>query len=479
MDKNNHTTSSTKTQRKFTHKGTKGKVAKPTDPELAERWIKQYPNTVYGLGCFRRYAQDTLGVWSEISPTQVEQEVTKILEKARDEGCRPTSSQLHSVIGFCRIKTNRATEHFDSDPWRVAFQNCTLDLDTGTMILPLPSSDIQPQILNRSRFDNFITTALPYDYDPDAVAENWLRVISRLSPDEQNLIQEYFGYCLTQETKHELFLWLIGLAGCGKSVFIEGFKTMLGNKAAQLGLTDLERSKFAMSIVVGKTGLYSAEQFTNNPTTLDFLNKMVSGETVTLEKKNKDHFEYTPHAKFFWASTSLPSSIPPDSGFFRRIKVVEVPPLPEDQKDLNLKNLIKKEGAGIFNWAHEGYRRLQKRGHFLIPADVKDVTACYKRENDTVQNFLDAECEIGAGLQTQAGPLSDAYRSYCFRNGMKPISPQALAKEWKGGGFNWTTINGRNYWRGVQHIPSREAIGQEFTSENLSKEKEKEKYIFN
>ena len=47
------------------HQDANGKASrKPTDDELADRWIESYPLTAYGLGEFRRYKN---GIWPILS----------------------------------------------------------------------------------------------------------------------------------------------------------------------------------------------------------------------------------------------------------------------------------------------------------------------------------------------------------------------------------------------------------------------------
>src|SRR5215218_4055455 len=68
------------------------------------------------------------------------------------------------------------------------------------------------------------------------------------------------------------------------------------------------------------------------------------------------------------------------SGIFRRVKVVEFPTMPEEDRDPEIKNLIAGEGPGILNWALEGLERLRKRGHFDIPESVRSATREFKSQ---------------------------------------------------------------------------------------------------
>jgi putative DNA primase/helicase len=111
------------------------------------------------------------------------------------------------------------------------------------------------------------------------------------------LLGEFAGYCLTVDTSHELAVWLYGPPGGGKSTFIEGFKAMLGKYAGLLGLADIQRSRFALADLPGKTLVVAAEQPSDYISSSHILNAIISGEEILVERKFRDAFTVTPRAK--------------------------------------------------------------------------------------------------------------------------------------------------------------------------------------
>ena len=419
----------------------KDKIIKsPSDDELANRWIVRFPDTIYGLGCFRRYKE---GVWDEISSTQVQKEILNILIEAKSEGVRPNSSRLNSVTEISRILTTISNDNFDRGSNIIVFKNGTLHRCMSTT-----SINSMGIFLPHCK-DDYITASLPYDYDPNAVPETWLKVLSRLSSEVVSFLQEYFGYCLTRETKHEIAIWLIGPAGCGKSSIIGGIQAMAGPLAVQLSISDIERSKFALPLIVGKNIIYSTEQFTFAPTNIDNVNKIVSGEFLMIEEKYEKPFNYLPYPKIFWASTEIPN-IPPGDGFYRRFMVIKLPPLHLNEKDLDIKELIKQEGPGILNWALEGLTRLGNRGRFLIPQSVTSATDQCQAENNIIQEFTESCCEIGAGYKIQTSHIYTVYCDWCLVKGHAFKSIKKIAKDWENLGFTKKQLNGLNYWVGMR-----------------------------
>lgn len=115
----------------------------------------------------------------------------------------------------------------------------------------------------------------------------------------------------------------MGEGGTGKSKFVEGVQTIAGNRAAGLSLTDLERSPFALENVVGKTLLTATEQPGMFIRFVDLLNKIISGEEIQINRKNKPLVDVRSTAKILskilWAMNRTPQVREEGSGFFRRI----------------------------------------------------------------------------------------------------------------------------------------------------------------
>ncbi len=93
----------------------------------------------------------------------------------------------------------------------------------------------------------YFTTWLPYHYDPQAECPTYLSVLERAIPDEMEFFQEFAGYALTSDTRHEIAIWLVGPPASGKSTALLGLETMLGPRAGTLGLKEIERSRFALT----------------------------------------------------------------------------------------------------------------------------------------------------------------------------------------------------------------------------------------
>lgn len=409
-----------------------GLSVKPTDDELAERWLAKHPHTAYGLGEFRRYKD---GIWPELPLDDVKKEILEEIELAKDTGIKPTSRLLESVLEIARVKVSVPNVRWDNQVDFLPCQNGVLALSNRAL---LPHSP-----------DWYFTTKLNYDYDPQADCPNFKRVLNEAIPDAAGFLEEFAGYALTPDTSHEIAVWLYGPPGSGRSSLLIGLQAMLGSRADVLGLRAIEQSQFGLTNLIGKTLMLSMEQPSTYLTATDTLNAIISGEAIVVNRKFRDPISIIPRAKLAWAMNELPRVKDPGNGLFRRIKVIQFPPLDESKKDPKVKEAIKTEGAGILNCALDGLDRLKRRGRFEVPTCVRAATDDFKLANDVPGMFVADKCILGPDSKTQAQLLYEAYRTWCLDNGHQPQSATSLADDWRRFGFERRETDGRRWWYGV------------------------------
>lgn len=390
---------------------------KPTDDDLAQEWIAAHPDTAHGIGEFRRYAS---GIWDIVPVGHIETELMKVIRAARPRRIRPSSHLLSSVRKMASVMTYVANDRWDADFDILVCANGTLHI---------PSLTLRPH-----NPQDYQTSGVPYAYDPGADCPVFKRVLRERIPDAAELVQEFAGLSLTTNQSYEIALWFFGPRGSGKSTIIEGFQVMLGKRAGLLGLSDIERNRFALTNLPGKTLVISTEQPSNFLGSTHIVNSIISGEQVQVERKFADPVVIYPKAKVLWAMNDLPRLGDSADGILRRVQAIEFPPtIPI--RDPKIKDAIKHEGPGILNWALEGLARLQARGGFIIPDRVQQANTEYALRNDIPAVFLDEQCERGVQYEVGATALYQAYRTWCENSGHKPQSSTSLGKEWKRLGF--------------------------------------------
>lgn len=410
------------------------RLSKPDDAELARRFMLANPNICYGLGDWRKYEA---GYWKIIDSDFVARLVGQICMDARVDGIEVTSARLNSVMELARIFLATADKVWDQNKNLLVCTNGTLELNTRTLRPHSP--------------DDHATTYVPYGYDPAAKPDMTIFAINSTVPEAHDFLQEFAGYSLTLETRYEWTIWLYGKPGCGKSSIVEAFQTMLGqDRWVKLSLTDIERSRFALWNMIGKTLAVATEQPSIYMQKSDTFNSIISGEDVTIERKFHDQITIKSTVKVLWAMNALPRVADPNDGVFRRVYVIEFPDMRPEDRDPRVKEEIRKEGPGLLNWALDGWERLQKRNCVAVPPSVKQASDAFKKDNDLAVQFVEECCIRGEGFTVGASQLYQAYSEWHRANGHKdPPSNVRMAKEWARLGLVRYDANGRRIYRGV------------------------------
>ncbi len=387
-------------------------VEKPDDSDLARLWLYKRKNVRYSPHGWLQYAD---GWWRQLDEGVVTQNLLQLLDRTP---VKVSDIRLRSVATLAKHHSYIKGEEWDANKDIIVCANGTLDLNTFR--------------LRDHRPEDRALGGLPFDYDPWAKAEAWNHFIGgRLQPGEWEFLQEFTGYALTTDCSYELAVWLVGEGGTGKSTFVEGVQTIAGNRATGLSLTDLERSPFALENIVGKTLLTATEQPATFIKYVDLLNKIISGEEVQINRKNKPILAVRSTAKILWAMNRTPQLREEGSGFFRRIHPITFPPFDGPKVPGIKERITKLEGPGILAWGVEGLKRLRERERFDVPKSVREAMAEYEYNNDPAAQFLAEICEKGENYSTTAARLHAVYTAWCKFNGYKPKSVSNAGEEWK------------------------------------------------
>lgn len=229
----------------------------------------------------------------------------------------------------------------------------------------------------------------------------------------------------------------------------------LSDRVTRLGLSDLARSRFALTNLPGKTLATCTEQPSDFIAQTDMLNAIISGETITVERKFEHPFDFNPTVKLLWAMNEKPRVADPNSGIFRRVHIVNISPIDDADKDATLKQRIQLEGPGILNWCLDGWERLNRCGHFAIPLSVAMASHEFQRSSDICALFMD-ECmerdpePLDPTMREKSDDLYKSFRQWALDNGHKPLSAQRAAERWQSLGLERRAINGQKCYFGAE-----------------------------
>jgi putative DNA primase/helicase len=404
--------------------------------EVRNRFItKRNGDTCYGMGEWRRYQA---GAWETVPDLQIKREIQ--LLAAKFPKLTVTASVVSSITELIRQCVAVSDLLFDANPNIIVFSDCVLDLQTWGTVPHSPA--------------HYATSKLPFDYDPDARLDQWDQFLLHLPYPE--FMQRFAGLCLTPETKYELALWLWGPPGGGKSTYIEALCAMLGAKACVLGLSEIERSQFALGQLPGRTLAVSTELPGRLVRASHIINAIISGELMPVERKYLDPYTIRPHAKIIWGMNVLPSIGMEGIGMFRRIFPVHFPAVPESDRDPKLKEAILRSPMAVANWAIAGLRKVQSDNSLNVPAELLAARDAYRESNDLSLNFINEECEKDPEKLVKMTTLYLRFKVWATKTGHRARTIQEFKADLDRLGFINVRPHNVSYWKGLALIDDSE-----------------------
>lgn len=397
--------------------------------DVRDRFIKKRNNdTCYGLGEWRRY---DAGVWGTIPELKIKDEIQCIATKTPNVSV--TNGVVSSVTELLRQRLAVSDLLFDANTNVITFADCVLDLQTWTTVPHCP--------------DHYSTSKLPFAYDPTATLGEWDKFLESLP--HPAFMRRFAGYCMTSETKYETALWLWGPPGGGKSTYIEALCAMLGARACVLGLSEIERSQFALSQLPGRTLAVSTEQPSRLLRCTHITNAIISGELIIVERKYEDPYTIRPHAKIIWGMNQLPSIGMEGIGMFRRIIPIHFAAIPESDRDPALKEAIMRSPMAVANWALGGLREVQAQNSLSLPSELITARDEYREHNDLTLNFVNEMCDRDPEKRVKTTSLYTQYKAWVNQNGYRAVSVRSFTSDLDRLGFTNIKPHNVSYWLGL------------------------------
>lgn len=251
-------------------------------------------------------------------------------------------------------------------------------------------------------FDNFLKQALP----DENVSEFW---------------QEYVGYTLLNDARHQKGAWLIGEGGTGKSTVVQIIKAM-HEKSIALSLDALDGFKLA--------GLQAASLVCvdETPTRINEqrLKTLVSGDVIQIDRKFRDPLTLRPTAKWIVNGNALPSISDHSTGFWRRWYIFPFNVKPNTIQPLLAETIIRNELSGILNWSLVGLNRLLLRGSFpVLPDAMVAAIQVGKQQSNTVAEWVDDDgIKYGENAKNTRSDVFACYSQWCRDSNVKSVGVQ-------------------------------------------------------
>lgn len=384
------------------------------------------------LGQHRELAKQTVATMFTFAARQQGEDRERWLAWAKTSESR---QRIEAMVNLSRTDPLivASVHDFDRDHMLLAVENGTLDLRTGE--------------LREHRREDMITRRSRVTFDPAATSDiftSYLRSITQGDEDLQRYLQRAAGYTLTGLTVEEVFFMIYGPKGSGKSTFVDGMLTILGDLAMTtqgdtlMHMRGSQAPKDELASMLGARMVATVEIEEGQRFAEALVKQLTGGDKIAARQLYKTRFEFTPTFKLWIATNHAPRAY--DDALWRRIKRVPFPvEVPKAQQDMRIKAQMKDPTSEVARaflaWAVRGCTDWQASGLGTCLV-VEEDTLEYREEQDKFATFLDERCDVSDPLtQTTSRALYASYVEWCADNGERPMTSTAFGIKLKERGF--------------------------------------------
>jgi putative DNA primase/helicase len=304
---------------------------------------------------------------------------------------------LHAMRSICEVPSNLTApvwlNHQDRDGTAyISFQNGIIDVKK--YIKEGSAKLISPTL------DYFTPTQLPFYYDAEATCPLWLDFLGQVLEGDQeriSLLQEWFGYCLTDDTSLQKFMIMVGQPRSGKGTILEMMANVIGERNICNPSLDSIASGFGLNSMVNKrVALIGDAHFGKSSDvkkTLSNLKTIIGEDRVDIERKYKDSLTGLKlNVRFTIGCNEVPD-LPDDSAAIaNRMLVIPFNLSWVGREDPSLRGRLKNEIAGVVNWAMDGLVRLRENMRWTYSSAMADRLQEISETLSAVRAFMAEEC---------------------------------------------------------------------------------------
>lgn len=343
-------------------------------------------------------------------------------------------------------------DEIDCEPWLLPVANGVIDLRTG---------EIEP-----GKPEDYLMKSSPVAWEGiDTPCPEWDRFLLEIMDGDAEMVaflQRAFGYGITGLSREHIFLLLHGRGRNGKGILTEIIQETLGGGDATSTLAGPVQSEMLLDQgkrnaagpspdIMSLRGMrlaFASETDEGQKFSSARVKWLSGGDTLTGRyPHDKRNVSFTPTHLLVLLTNHRPHAPAADFAFWERLLLVDFPLSFVDRQpqkpterpmDKELKDRLRGELPGILAWLVRGCLAWQMAGGLKPPEKVRQATAEYQRDEDTMADFVEDVCLIAPSesdpslVRTRATDLFDAfglwYRINVTSNPKKQMSQKRFGK---------------------------------------------------
>lgn len=280
----------------------------------------------------------------------------------------------------------RTAEFWDRDTFLLGTPDGTVDLHTGA--------------LRPSVSDDNITKATAVPPHSWADCPLWLEFLRVATDDNEELVrflQQICGYALTGDTREHALFFLYGPGGNGKSVFINTISGIIGDYAMTATMDTFASRRHSsipsdIAMMRGARLVTASETAEGEKWDQQRIAQLTGSDAITARFLRQEFFTFRPQFTLMFVGNHKPSLGSVDDAMRRRFNIIPFTVKPA-VPDRHLEDRLRAEWPAILRWMIDGCLDWQANG-LLRPAIVSEATQDYFEDQNTLQQWLDQECEV-------------------------------------------------------------------------------------
>ncbi|MCF7911600.1 MAG: hypothetical protein K9M99_03655 [Candidatus Cloacimonetes bacterium] len=345
--------------------------------------------------------------------------------------------QWNNILRITRTEPEIScvTDDFDAKLELLNLENGTYDLATAEY--------------REHRACDMLTKLMGVEYIPEAKCTRFIKFMDEVFSGDTSVIEylhRYLGYCLSDSTAEQCFLFFWGSGSNGKSVLTEllyhifgDFGKKISNQAITYSRRGSERDRQDQIKASLKNVRLAFATETGQNMRLDeaAVKDMTGGETIIARDLYASYESFTPVFKLIMSGNYQPEIVGTDLGIWRRIRLISFNrTFQGDDIDPQLLNTLLKERNGIFQWILEGYHLWKESGLGELPESIRDDIADYRSDMDILGQYIEEKLVQESTAITETEVIFNDYRNWMEENGhSKIVTKRKLTSELMKRGF--------------------------------------------
>lgn len=328
--------------------------------------------------------------------------------------------QRQETLFYLQLKAK--DKNFASTKY-IVLKNGVFNLETWEL------EDFTPEIIT--------TNKVPVPYIKGTYYEVTDKTLDKMAVHDKNIravLEEILGYILFRRNEFAATFILTGDGSNGKSSYLKIIRKLVGSdNTASLDLKELDQ-RFKTAELFGKLVNIGDDISKSYIKESSVFKKLSTGETLNVERKGKDPFDFSNYSKLIFSANEMPRINDFSDGLGRRLQIVpfkaKFSPNDEDFDPFITDKLLSDESMQyVLNLALRSLQRLLENNQFTKSKAVESELQKYKEENNPIISFINNEdIELDRSV---VGDLYMQYKLYCSENGYQPVSNISFSKSIK------------------------------------------------